>query len=64
MVHLSYKWEGDKIIEEYHFSDGAAFDKEVEHNTSLENENYNCILKCCLISLFQRNHFLLFTFFY
>lgn len=38
MVHLSYKWEEDKIIEEYHFSDGAAFDKEVEaYNTSLEN---------------------------
>ena len=28
----------DKIKEEYHFSDGAAFDKEVEaYNTSLEN---------------------------
>ena len=38
MVHLSYQWEGDKIKEEYHFSDGAAFDKEVEaYNTSLEN---------------------------
>ena len=38
MVHLSYKWEGDKILEEYHFSDGAAFNKEVEaYNNSLEN---------------------------
>ena len=37
MVHLSYKWEGDKIKEEYHFSDGAAFNKEVTaYNNSLE----------------------------
>ena len=39
MVHLSYKWEGDKIIEEYHFSDGAAFNKEVAaYNNSLEEK--------------------------
>ena len=37
MVHLSYKWEGNKIVEEYHFSDGAAFNKEVTaYNNSLE----------------------------
>jgi len=39
MVHLSYKWEGEKIIEEYHFSDGAAFNKEVAaYNNSLEEK--------------------------
>jgi hypothetical protein len=39
MVHLSYKWDGDLIAEEYHFSDGAAFNREVEaYNNSLEEK--------------------------
>ena len=39
MVHLSYKWDGDLISEEYHFSDGTAFNREVEaYNNSLEEK--------------------------
>jgi hypothetical protein len=34
MVHLSYKWNGDLISEEYHFSDGTAFNNELAAYTA------------------------------
>ena len=37
-VHVAYRWAGDKVIEEYHYSDRTAFENEISVYSKINNK--------------------------
>ena len=37
-VHIAYRWAGDKVIEEHHYSDRTAFENEIRVYSKINNK--------------------------